>query len=214
MFTYDPFGYSLHLISSPIVQYAGERRATAAGLYLLGNGRRTYCPGLKRFLSPDMLSPFANGGVNAYAYCADDPINRVDPSGQSWKWLGRFFRSKTPSGTSAGKAALPAQNEIVMKHKATSHWWTEANTPFSSTETLQTNLSTSTSSLISTGSTAANPPKPVVTASRARSMVLPKHDTSPTHPNTIGFHQSSRALKKSRETPRPNDVRDPKPAAD
>ncbi len=34
-----------------------------------------------RFNSPDSLSPFGRGGLNAYAYCQGDPINRSDPGG-------------------------------------------------------------------------------------------------------------------------------------
>lgn len=49
---------------------------------LLGNGRRAYNPVLMRFHSPDALSPFGAGGLNAYAYCRGDPINHADPSGQ------------------------------------------------------------------------------------------------------------------------------------
>lgn len=47
----------------------------------LGNGYRVYNPVLMRFHSPDSLSPFGEGGINAYAYCAGDPVNAVDPSG-------------------------------------------------------------------------------------------------------------------------------------
>lgn len=49
--------------------------------YNLGEGYRSYSPSLMRFLSPDSFSPFGIGGRNAYAYCLDDPINRVDPTG-------------------------------------------------------------------------------------------------------------------------------------
>lgn len=57
------------------------------GAYLLGHGYRAYNPGLHRFHSPDSASPFAEGGLNAYAYCAGDPVNRHDPSGHAWTAL-------------------------------------------------------------------------------------------------------------------------------
>ncbi|MDR0277932.1 MAG: RHS repeat-associated core domain-containing protein [Paucimonas sp.] len=52
------------------------------GCYLLGNGYRAYSPVLARFHSPDRWSPFERGGLNGYAYCSGDPLNRVDPSGR------------------------------------------------------------------------------------------------------------------------------------
>jgi len=36
-----------------------------------------------RFLSPDTLSPFDEGGLNAYCYCLGDPVNHHDPSAKS-----------------------------------------------------------------------------------------------------------------------------------
>lgn len=50
-------------------------------LYHLGNGARSYSPTMQRFLRPDPYSPFSAGGVNGYAFCNGDPINRTDPSG-------------------------------------------------------------------------------------------------------------------------------------
>lgn len=67
--------------------FAGEVCDTGTGWYLLG--QRPYSPALRRFLSPDRASPFGAGGVNRYAYCAGDPINRIDPTGGAWwDWLG------------------------------------------------------------------------------------------------------------------------------
>ncbi|SCZ10481.1 RHS repeat domain-containing protein [Pseudomonas sp. NFACC37-1] len=61
--------------------FNGERREKHTGRYLLGNGYRAYSPVLRRFNSPDNLSPFEEGGVNAYAYCEGDPVNNTDPNG-------------------------------------------------------------------------------------------------------------------------------------
>lgn len=63
--------------------FAGERREPLTGWYIPG-GYRPYDPVLMCFLAPDSDSPFGRGGLNPYAYCAGDPINRVDPDGHSW----------------------------------------------------------------------------------------------------------------------------------
>lgn len=60
----------------------------ARGWYHLGNGHRVYNPLLMRFHSPDRLSPFGRGGLNAYAYCVGDPVNHTDPTGRVFEWLG------------------------------------------------------------------------------------------------------------------------------
>lgn len=62
--------------------FNGQLKEPSAGGYHLGNGHRMYNPVLMRFHSPDRLSPFGKGGLNAYAYCGADPINFEDPSGQ------------------------------------------------------------------------------------------------------------------------------------
>lgn len=63
--------------------FKGERLEQPYGWYLLGNGLRAYNPSLRRFHSPDRLSPFGKGGLNAYAYCVGDPVNFSDPTGQN-----------------------------------------------------------------------------------------------------------------------------------
>lgn len=73
-------------MESNLLSYNGERRDPVSGVYQLGNGYRSYNPALMRFHSPDSFSPFGAGGINPYAYCAGDPINRSDPSGHfSWQ---------------------------------------------------------------------------------------------------------------------------------
>jgi RHS repeat-associated protein len=72
---------------APLLAFNGIHLHKESGLYLLGNGKRAFSSMLMRFLSADSYSPFGAGGINAYAYCSGDPINRVDPSGQISNWL-------------------------------------------------------------------------------------------------------------------------------
>ena len=67
--------------------FNAQRLDAATNLYVLGNGMRVYDPALMMFLQPDPLSPFDEGGINSYAYCAGNPINLIDPSGLWPNWL-------------------------------------------------------------------------------------------------------------------------------
>lgn len=87
-FAYSPYGYRPAEGGLFSLQgFSNEQLDPLTGLYLLGNGYRAYSPTLMRFLSPDSMSPFGAGGLNPYAYCGGDPINRVDPTGHFWKAL-------------------------------------------------------------------------------------------------------------------------------
>lgn len=91
---YTPFGHhpsdvkALHSISG----FNGERPDPVTGHYLLGQGYRAFNPVLMRFNSPDSLSPFDKGGINAYGYCGGDPINKVDPTGHTFAWIKKILR--------------------------------------------------------------------------------------------------------------------------
>ncbi|NQD57720.1 RHS repeat-associated core domain-containing protein [Pseudomonas sp. CM25] len=80
--TYSPYGFHLPR-SAPLLAFAGELCGALPRRYLLGNGQRAYDTGLMRFHSPDAVSPFGRGGLNAYAYCQGDPVNNVDCDGHS-----------------------------------------------------------------------------------------------------------------------------------
>lgn len=81
-FAYMPYGYT-HVGDKRrfFIGFNGQPWDSVAGIYLLGNGYRGFDCRLMRFRSADNLSPFDEGGVNAYAYCSGDPVNLVDPSG-------------------------------------------------------------------------------------------------------------------------------------
>ncbi|MHC2144144.1 RHS repeat-associated core domain-containing protein [Pseudomonas sp. 210_17 TE3656] len=77
---YSPYGYRAFQADSPDwLGYKGEPLLPNE-VYLLGN-KRLYNPEFLSFQSPDDWSPFGAGGPAAYAYCAGDPINYHDPSG-------------------------------------------------------------------------------------------------------------------------------------
>lgn len=109
---YSPYGHrpaESGLLS--LLGFNGERPDLVTGCYLLGNGYRAFNPVLMRFNSPDSWSPFGEGGLNGYAYCVGDPVNRHDPSGHTWKWLKKvlrltgLMRKKTPVvGLSSNRA--------------------------------------------------------------------------------------------------------------
>lgn len=89
---YSPYGHlcaSNGLIGS--LGFNGQRLEPMTGHYLLGNGYRAFNPVLMRFNTPDSLSPFNEGGLNAYAYCAGDPINRSDATGHVFSALTKVL---------------------------------------------------------------------------------------------------------------------------
>ncbi|MDO7896437.1 RHS repeat-associated core domain-containing protein [Pseudomonas citrulli] len=102
---YTPYGHRLPesgMLS--LLGFNGERPDPVTGHYLLGNGYRAFNPVLMRFNSPDRLSPFGEGGLNAYAYCVGDPVNRKDPTGHIpllAKLMGAsdFFRPPAKTAT-------------------------------------------------------------------------------------------------------------------
>ena len=79
---YSPYGNdSLPASYQVLSRFTGQTWLPSAIGYLLGNGHRLFNVGLMRFHSADSLSPFEKGGINAYAYCTNYPINRSYPSG-------------------------------------------------------------------------------------------------------------------------------------
>ncbi|MCH5515412.1 RHS repeat-associated core domain-containing protein [Pseudomonas syringae] len=128
---YSPYGH--HPAESGLTSllgFNGERRDPVTGHYLLGNGYRAYNPVLMRFNNPDSLSPFDEGGLNAYGYCGGDPIGVVDPSGHallkipsgiraidSVSWT-KFKRIAKPVVSTIGKPSSSSANASVTLHNS------------------------------------------------------------------------------------------------
>ncbi|MBF8693590.1 MULTISPECIES: RHS repeat-associated core domain-containing protein [Pseudomonas] len=99
---YGPYGNDSSPPDNPLLsRFTGQSWLPAAIGYLLGNGHRLFNPELMRFYSVDSLSPFGKGGINAYAYCSNDPINRSDPSGRytsffKWRKGGYSYQKLSP----------------------------------------------------------------------------------------------------------------------
>lgn len=105
--SYTVYGYLANQALAGSLQFNGELLHRHAGGYLLGNGHRLYCLALLRFTSPDRLSPFGEGGLNVYAYCNGDPVNRHDPSGRVWEWI------KSKVGVTSGVTVSPRASQGI-----------------------------------------------------------------------------------------------------
>ena len=91
-YTYDAWGNPLATTGSMAttlgaqnpLRYRGYVYDTETGLYYLQS--RYYNPGWGRFIGADnQLSTGGDlTGMNLFAYCGNNPVNRVDPSGEAW----------------------------------------------------------------------------------------------------------------------------------
>lgn len=98
--------------------FNGQLKERADG-YHLGNGHRVYNPVLMRFHSPDRLSPFGKGGLNAYAYCVGDPVNLTDPTGEFGEAISqtiqRIFTALLHTGIPAGLLLAPKATGVALQ---------------------------------------------------------------------------------------------------
>jgi len=98
-YTYDPFGGTAQSgTSTNTFQFSG-RENDGTGLYYMR--ARYYSPALQRFISQDPIG-FA-GGINLYAYAADNPVSFIDPFGLD-------------PGGGGGEGGLPPNNGRTASH--------------------------------------------------------------------------------------------------
>ena len=75
-------------------RYRGYYYDSETGMYYLNS--RYYHPQIGRFINADGYVQTGQGLLdkNMFAYCGNNPVNRIDPSGQSWADVKNWFAEK------------------------------------------------------------------------------------------------------------------------
>ncbi len=98
------------------IRYRGYYYDVETGLYYLQS--RYYDPEVGRFISPDSvdyLDPDSINGLNLYAYCGNNPVMNVDPTGHSfWLVLAIAALLFTPFGGALVQATVSVVSYAVM----------------------------------------------------------------------------------------------------
>ncbi|MCE7764526.1 hypothetical protein GQL56_17925 [Pseudomonas putida] len=127
---YSAYGFAPTLPSTRVtVGFNGKVFDSFLNAYLLGNGYRAYAPRHMRFSSADDSSPFGQGGVNAYCYCAGDPVNYHDPSGHARSLIANFKKlQKIQIEIDHPQKPLASENELWTLPKNTANFTLPAKT--------------------------------------------------------------------------------------
>jgi RHS repeat-associated protein len=98
--TYDPYGGFPAKATPPDFTWLGEATPPDLASEAYHFGHRDYDPASHRFLQPDPVRHDTDiTQANPYVYAGDDPVNSVDPDGQSvaipapaWCWVGGHYK--------------------------------------------------------------------------------------------------------------------------
>ncbi|MEE4093290.1 RHS repeat-associated core domain-containing protein [Pseudomonas viridiflava] len=117
--SYTPYGHRRPLAAPlNLPGFTGQQVDPITGHYLLGNGYRAFNPSLMRLNSPDNLSPFGDGGLNAYAYCVGDPVNWIDIEGHAPAFLRWLLRIPRPFKGSSFTTSSKMKNFKILGEEA------------------------------------------------------------------------------------------------
>lgn len=109
-YTYGPYGEaSVTGSSNTDRQYAGRESDGTGLIYMRA---RYYSPQLARFTSGDPVG-FGGGDTNLYAYVGGNPIDLVDPMGQSWWNPLDWADSIVDSVSSAADTLITAGRKLI-----------------------------------------------------------------------------------------------------
>ena len=118
-FTYDAFGRTLsatgRLADIIHFRYRGYYYDEETGFYYLQS--RYYDPETGRFISPDAVEYLDHEnaqGLNLYAYCGNNPVMRVDPTGNAWWVILLLLVLFSPVGGAAMQVASTVLSYIGM----------------------------------------------------------------------------------------------------
>ena len=96
--------------------FAGEMLDAVTGQYYLR--ARFYNPVIARFLSEDT---YYGDGLNLYAYCHNNPVRYVDPSGHEGlicsKKYGELKKKETEGGTLSEKEKRQIYEQMVLEEQ-------------------------------------------------------------------------------------------------
>jgi RHS repeat-associated protein len=103
---YDAYGKEVQLAGGYRSPYGWKGKhgylLQSNGLELVG--QRYYVPSIGRFLTRDPIDQ--DDGLNVYAYCGNDPINRIDPDGTDNEFIAGWGDSLTFGGTKIARKWL------------------------------------------------------------------------------------------------------------
>lgn len=101
------------------VRYRFQGRECSAATGLVNFRMRWYDPVTGRWLSKDPIG--LSGGLNLYAFCEGDPVNKTDPDGMSWKGVLDLIKEVvknllgylSPPGASEASGGLEAVPGLI-----------------------------------------------------------------------------------------------------